>query len=57
MPLSMCFWVLMFFALLSSLYYGYQTPPPGRFSVGGWSLVIWLLFLLVGLKLFGHPIQ
>jgi hypothetical protein len=55
--LSLWYWLLMFLSLLSSFYYGYQTPPAGRFSVGGWSLVIWLLFLVIGLRLFGSPVK
>lgn len=57
MPIGMLYWILMLLALLSSFYWGYTTPQEGRRAVGGWSLLIWLLFLLIGLKLFGHPIQ
>lgn len=55
MKLSFLYWLLMFLWLLSGAWVGYR--PGDRFSWGGWALVLFLLFLMIGLKLFGAPIQ
>jgi len=56
--LSLAYWLLMFFWVLSALYWGYQTPEgPARFGSWGWAFLIFLLFVVIGYKLFGHPIH
>jgi hypothetical protein len=53
----MWYWLLMAFWVVSSFYYGYSTPAEGRWGVAGWSVVMFLLFVMIGIKLFGGPIQ
>lgn len=50
----MLYWFLMILSLLGSGYLGYR--PDGRWF-GGWAFLAWVLFFLIGLKLFGSPIR
>ena len=54
MTLTFMFWFCMFLWLLGIL--GVWFRPEARWPVVGSSVVMFILFLLVGLKLFGHPI-
>jgi hypothetical protein len=57
MPLSLLYWILMLFYVLFGCWWGYSQPAPGRYGVVGGSILAFLLFLVLGLKLFGGPIQ
>ena len=57
MPLSLLYWILMLFWLICGAWWGVSTPPPGRYPIVGWSIVLFLLFLVIGLQLFGAPIR
>jgi hypothetical protein len=57
MPLSIAFWVLILLWCVSGCWWGYTTSPEGRAPLVGWSLLLFLLLLVLGLKLFGGPIQ
>jgi len=57
MTLSFLYWFLMLCWVLFSGLWGYRTDVGGRWSVWGSGLLIFLLFLLIGLKLFGQPIK
>lgn len=57
MPLSLAYWLLILFWILSSAWMGYSTPAPGRLPLWGGSFLLLLLLLLIGLKIFGAPIR
>ena len=58
MEKSFIYWFLMFFWVIASVYLGGASPAgPARYGTWGWSLLIFLLFALIGLQLFGHPIH
>lgn len=56
MPMGVLFWVLMLLWLLLGLWWSW--PPEGRGwgPVGG-NLMLFLLLLLLGWKVFGPPLQ
>lgn len=57
MPMGILFWVLMLIWLIFGLIgYNYDGPNRGRI-LGGWGLLTFILFVLVGWKLFGAPLQ
>ena len=56
MPLSLAYWILMFFWVLFSVWWGWRTDAAGRPTVAGSGLLLFLLFLIIGLKLFGATI-
>lgn len=56
MPVAMLYWFLMILSFLGSGYLGFRGPVEGRWF-GGWAFVAWVLFFLIGLKLFGSPIR
>jgi len=57
MPLSLAYWILMFVWLLGGFYWGSTLAGPGRYSAFGGSILIFLLFLILGMRLFGAPIS
>lgn len=57
MPLSLLYWILMLFYVLFGFWWGWSSPAPARYGVAGGSVLAFLLFLVLGLKLFGGPIQ
>jgi len=57
MPLELLYWILMLLWLVSGFWFGYSQPVPSRGPLIGWSLGLFLLFLVIGLKLFGAPIK
>ena len=57
MPLRFAFWVLMLLWLVVGGWWGYSTAPEGRWPLVGWSLLLFLLLLVVGLRIFGAPLQ
>jgi len=52
MPLSTFYWLLMVLSFLGSGYLGIWGPAEGRWF-GGWAFIAFLLFFLLGLKVFG----
>lgn len=56
MPLSMWYWLCLFLVLVCGGWWGYITPAPGRWPIVGWNLLLFLLFLIIGLKTMGSPI-
>jgi hypothetical protein len=57
MTLSFIYWLLMFLWVLFSLWWGWRSDAAGRPTVAGSGLLLFLLFLILGLKLFGQPIK
>lgn len=57
MPLSMWFWLCCFCILVFGAWYGYVTPPPGRWPVLGMSLVWLLALVILGMATFGGPVK
>lgn len=51
------YWLLMFLWVIFGGWYGVATPGPGRYPFLGWGVVIFLLFLIIGLSLYGAPIR
>lgn len=47
----------MLFYVLFGFWWGWSSPAPARYGVAGGSVLAFLLFLVLGLKLFGGPIQ
>jgi len=55
MTLSVWYWIIMALCLFWGLWNDYSIAgPPWR---GGRTLIVFLLFLIIGLKIFGSPIQ
>jgi len=57
MPLSLAFWVLLLLWVVGVSYWGYRSPPEGRFFLGGWLLLEFLILLVIGLRIFGAPLR
>lgn len=57
MPLSLAYWILMLISLIAGAWGGYRTPVDCRVPWIGWSLVLFLLLLIIGLHDFGSPIK
>jgi hypothetical protein len=51
MLIPLLYWILMILSLIGSGYLGFRSTAEDRW-VGGWAFVAWILFLLIGLKLF-----
>lgn len=54
MPLSVLYWILM---LLWLVFGAWRAFPPRSDTGWMWGIIPFLLFILIGLKLFGSPIQ
>lgn len=57
MTLSVAYWILMLLYLLFGGWWVWQTPPEGRPGPAGWSLLLFLILLTLGLKVFGGPLK
>ncbi len=59
MPIGMIFWMLMiFWAIVSFVYVGYPDAGPYRRHIfGGWGLLTFILFFILGWRVFGFVIQ
>lgn len=57
MPAQIAYWILMLLFLILSLWWGWRTPAGQRFPLLVDSLIPFLLFLLIGLRLFGPILQ
>ncbi len=57
MPIAIFYWITLFLWLLAALWWGTSAEPTYRYHVGVWGVVLFLLFLLIGMKLFGAPIK
>ncbi len=57
MSLRMLFWLLMIIWLLFGLYWSWPMEGHYVFAPIGNHLLIWILFFLVGWKVFGFPIS
>lgn len=58
-PLGLLYWLLVILWLIFGLYTGWPRVAPDntpRWSPLGGSLLLWVLFVLIGLALFGWPI-
>ncbi len=53
MSMRLLFWILMLLVLLNGVYVSYHSG----WAFNGGSLIEFLLFLLLGWKVFGPPIQ
>ena len=56
MTIGFIFWLFMLLWLVFGVWRGWQAPPPSPFAWGG-DLLIFLLFLLLGIQVFGWPIR
>ena len=56
MTLGLIFWVMMLLWLLFGLWATWQ-PVPGNWGIWGHGLFLFILFLLLGWKVFGAPIR
>ena len=56
MPLSLLYWLLMLLWLASGFWWVGNYPQEGRRAVGGWSILLFALFVVIGLRMFGAPI-
>jgi len=54
MPLAIAYWVLMLLWLVFGIIYIY---PNHTLVVGGQALILFLLMLILGWRVFGQPIQ
>jgi hypothetical protein len=54
MPIGIAFWVLMLLWLVFGVYWGYTGA--SHLVLGG-NLIIWLLFFLLGWKVFGFALH
>jgi hypothetical protein len=56
MPLSVWYWVCIFLWIVFGCWSGYVSPVPDRPRTIGFSVLVFLLFLIIGLRLFGSPV-
>ena len=57
MPIGILFWVLMIIWLLSGLYWHRSDFGRGNYSVLGGNLLLFVLLVLVGWRVFGPLLQ
>jgi hypothetical protein len=57
MPLSILYWILMLLWLVFGLWSGYIPGQAYSYRVLGGSILQFILFAVIGWKLFGPPIQ
>ena len=57
MTLGLLYWILMLFWLIFGFWSGYTPGQPFTFRSWGGTLLEFILFLIVGWKIFGSPIQ
>lgn len=53
----MWFWVFWVAFALAGVWWGVYTPAPGRYAVGVWSLVVLILFFILGNAVFGGLVK
>ena len=56
MSLGLAYWILMLLWLVGALYHGFAIAPGNYYLTGG-SLLLFLLFLLLGWSVFGAPLR
>jgi hypothetical protein len=57
MPLSILYWILMLLWLVFGLWSGYTPGQAYTYRAWGGSILQFILFAVIGWKLFGPPIQ
>jgi hypothetical protein len=57
MPLNVWWWFFYAVFVLFGLWWSWKGPPEGRWGWGGSSVILAILLFIIGLKLFGGPIQ
>jgi hypothetical protein len=57
MTMGLAFWIIMLVWFIWGAWTGYHAPAESRVSGIGYSLVIFILFLLLGWQVFGPPIR
>lgn len=56
MTIGFLYWLVLLLTLLFGLSLGWPRDPANRYLFGS-SLLVWVLFLLLGLGVFGFPIR
>jgi hypothetical protein len=54
--IAFIFWLIMLLTLLFSLWWGWPRTPEARYPFGS-TLLVWLLFALIGWQVFGSPLK
>lgn len=57
MELRTWFWIIMFLWLIGSLWGEYVAGAPYPFRRAGWNLGIFMLFVILGWRVFGSPVS
>lgn len=57
MSLGLIFWIIMLLWLLGALYWNWPGNAPPTYWLFGNSMLLFILFLLVGWQIFGAPIH
>ena len=57
MGLGFWYWLFLVLSIFINGFLGYRTTPEGRFGFWGSSLILVLLLILLGIKVFGSPVQ
>jgi len=57
MTLQSWFWLFMAFWLIFGFWRGYKPDGPYQFDVAGGHLLTFILFAILGWKVFGSPLQ
>jgi len=57
MPLSILFWVLMILWFVLSIWAGYIPGQPYPYRAVGGNFLLFILFVILGWKVFGSPVQ
>lgn len=57
MPMGILFWVIMLIWFLFGLYWNGNELKSGNYGFFGSNLMLFILLLLLGWKLFGAPLQ
>jgi hypothetical protein len=55
MSLTFLYWFMILLIVLFGGWFSFR--PSGDRLFGGWSLILLIIFIIIGLKLFGQPIQ
>lgn len=57
MTLGLIFWIIMLLWFLGALYWNWPGNPQGPYWQTGNTLLLFILFLLLGWKVFGAPVH
>ena len=57
MTLAVWFWLFYVLSLVFGIWSEYTPGQPYRIYRGGWYILLYILFGIVGWKLFGSPVQ